>query len=222
MTTIVAVGYKSGIIIAADSQANKRKISADVIIDRSFGHQKIFPLSELPMVIADSGMVMTDVGSIETRVESIQRSIVFSLDSPKGIVELPTEKIEEIFTNHTVSRYQTFCLRLPLIYEKRFQSAIIFSDEKRKGGYVWLEFPESKVKVGIETSLFIMGHVHADPRMQRLKKKIAKHFSLRERGEAIEVAKTLVSKGIEIDEDSGGNIQMVELTPQGWKWLAKP
>jgi hypothetical protein len=32
----------------------------------------------------------------------------------------------------------------------------------------------------------------------------------------------LTSEGINIDEDSGGNIQNVELTPEGWSWLAKP
>jgi hypothetical protein len=45
---------------------------------------------------------------------------------------------------------------------------------------------------------------------------------LREREEAIDVAKTLVSKGIEIDENSGREIQMIELTPKGWTWFAKP
>ena len=55
-----------------------------------------------------------------------------------------------------------------------------------------------------------------------MNKSLWKHFTLREREEAISVAETLASKGIEIDEDSGGNIQKVELTPQGWSWLVKP
>lgn len=68
MTTIVAIGYISGIIIAADSQVNRRHISTGIVIKRSVGHQKIFPLSNLPMVIVDTGMEMTDIGSLETRL----------------------------------------------------------------------------------------------------------------------------------------------------------
>lgn len=222
MTTIAAVGYKSGMIIATDSQTNKKKISTGRVIERSFGHQKIFPLSNLPMIVVESGMEMTDIASPATRLNAIQQSIRLSLKNARDISELFPAKIEEIFTQHTVSAYQTFCLRLPAIYEKRLQSAIFFSDEKRKNCYVWLEFPEYRVKVGIELSLMIMGHVHADPRMQKLKQKLTKHFSERKRRDATKVAKALVNKGIEIDEDSGGNIQMMELTPKGWKWLAKP
>lgn len=222
MTTIVAVGYKSGMIMAADSQSNKRQISTGRILERSFRHPKIFPLSNLPMIVVESGMEMTDIGSLETRLNSIKDSIMVSLKNAEGISELFPEKIEEIFTRHTVSAYQIFCQRLPPTYQKRLQSAIFFSDEKRKNCYVWLEFPEYRVKIGIELSLMIMGHVHADPRMQKLKKKLTKHFSQRKRSDAIKVAKALVNKGIEIDEDSGGNIQIMELTPKEWKWLAKP
>jgi hypothetical protein len=224
MTTIVAVGYISGMIIAADSQVNKKRISTGEVIERSVGHQKVFPLPNLPIVIAEGGMEMTGTSSIEIRLNNIRDAIMQSLKKKNNISELPTEEIEEIFISLTISAYQNFCTHrvIPSTYPKLHHSVIFFSDTKRKNGFVLIMFPGHTIIARNELSSLMMGHVHADPRMQELDRKHGKHFTRRKRGEAINVAKTLVAKGIEIDEESGGNIQMVELTPRGWRWLAKP
>lgn len=222
MTTIVAVGHMHGIVIAADSQVNMKQMSTGMVLERSIGHQKIFPLPDLPMVIVDTGMEMTDIGSLETRLNAIRRSIMLSLKNGRDINDLSTEEIKKIFTYHTISAYQIFSSRLPIAYHRRFHSAIFFSDTERKNGFALIMFPGYTTIARNELSSLIMGHPYDDPRMLKLDRKHRKHFKRRKSGEAINVAKTLVAKGIEIDEDSGGNIQMVELTPKGWQWLAKP
>ena len=67
-----------------------------------------------------------------------------------------------------------------------------------------------------------MGRPFDDPRMLELNRKLHKHLKLRKRQKAIDVAKSLTHKDIEIDKDSRGNIQMMELAPKGYRWLLKP